>query len=166
MSQENDHLDQTTPSSKEVGLNDFLAEVTGAARELTNTIRGSVNRAMSQNVKTNNTGNYPSVDMYETADAVIVQSKPIDTNGTPGVEVSMAGDMLTIKITTQGTTEIAEDAYLYRERRYGEFTRSIQIPRAVKAQEAKARFREGRLTVTLPKVKDSGPNIINVQMAE
>jgi HSP20 family protein len=164
---EQDHIEQTTvANNKEIGINDFLAEVTGAARELTSTIRGSVTRAMNQNVKTSGTGNYPSLDMYETEDAVIVQTAPLDTIAAPSVEVSMTGDVLTLKVTTQGSTDIVDEAYLYRERRYGEFTRTIQIPRAVKAQEAKARFKEGRLTVTLPKVKDSGPNIINVQMAE
>ncbi len=166
MSQEPDHLDQTTPSSKEVGLNDFLAEVTGAARELTQSIRGSVTRAINQSGKTSVTGNTPLLDMYETEDVVIVQTAPLDTITTPTVEVSMAGDMLTIKITTQASSEIAEEAYLLRERLYGEFTRTIQIPRAVKAHEAKARFKDGRLTITLPKMADTSPNIINVQMTE
>jgi HSP20 family protein len=167
MNQEPDRIEQASVGgNKEIGINDFLAEVTGAARELTSTIRGSVTRAINQNVKTSGTGNYPPLDMYETEDAVIVQTAPLDTASTPAVEVSMSGDMLTLKITTETSADVVEEAYLYRERRYGEFTRTIQIPRAVKAQEAKARFKDGRLTVTLPKMKDSGPNIINVQMAE
>jgi HSP20 family molecular chaperone IbpA len=168
MSQEQERVDQNAamPNTKDVGLSDFLAEVTGAARELTSSIRGSVTRAINQNVKTFGTGNYPLLDMYETSKAVILQTAPIDTYAPPIVEVSMTGEMLTIKVTTQGTTEVAEDTYLYRERRFGEFTRAIQIPRAVKAQEAKARFKNGILTITLPKIQDSGANIISVQMGE
>ncbi|NWF68788.1 MAG: Hsp20/alpha crystallin family protein [Chloroflexi bacterium] len=151
---------ENTPA-RDTGLNDFLAEITSAARELSSTIRGSVTKAISPGAK-----NYPPLDVYETADAVIIHTAPLDTAAPASVEVAMTGDTLTIKITTSPNTDIPEAAYLYRERRTGEFTRTLQIPRAVKATEAKARLKDNVLTITLPKVQDTGPNIINVQMTE
>jgi HSP20 family protein len=157
-----DETSQDNQKAESVRLNDFLAEVTGAARELSNSIRGSVSKA----IKLSSTGDYPPLDIYETPDSVIVHSAPLDSAATAKVEVSMAGDKLTVKITTFPGTEIADEAYLHRERRYGEFVRTIQIPRSVKAQEAKARLKNGVLTITLPKVQDVGPKVIDVQMAD
>lgn len=162
----NQDANNAANSARDTAFNDFLSEVSSAARDLTSTIRGSVTRAIQQPARTG-TDAYPALDVYETADSVIIRTEPLDSAAPASVEVTMTGDKLTIKITTTGENEAPDESYLLRERRFGEFTRTLQIPRAVRAQEAQARLRKnGVLVITLPKIQDAGPRIIDVQMGE
>jgi HSP20 family protein len=103
-----------------------------------------------------------AVDMYETAEAVVVKT------ATPGVDpddidISITGDTLTIKGETRVDEEIEEENYVYRERSYGAFSRSLNIPVAIKAGEAEAEFEDGVLTLTLPKAEEVKPKAIKVK---
>ncbi len=103
-----------------------------------------------------------AVDMYETDEAVVVKS------ATPGVDpedidISITGDTLTIKGETKVDEEVEEENYVYRERRYGSFARSLTIPVPVQADEAEAAFEDGILTLTLPKAEEIRPKAIKVK---
>ena len=103
-----------------------------------------------------------AVDMYETDEAVVVKS------ATPGVDpedidISITGDTLTIKGETKVEEEVEEENYVYRERRYGSFARSLTIPVPIQADEAEAEFEDGILTLTLPKAEEVRPKAIKVQ---
>ena len=50
------------------------------------------------------------------------------------------------------------------ERRYGEFMRSFTLPAYVDAAKINAEFKDGMLTVTLPKHKEAKPKQINVKV--
>ena len=103
-----------------------------------------------------------SVDMYETDDAVVVKS------AIPGVdpddlEISITGDVLTIKGETKAEEDVEEENYIYRERRYGSFCRSLAIPIPVVADEAEAEFENGVLTLRLPKAEEIKAKPIKVK---
>jgi len=103
-----------------------------------------------------------AVDMYETDDTVVVKSavpgiKPED------LDVSVTGDILTIKGETRAEEEVKEENYIRRERRYGSFCRSLAIPTAVVADKAEAEFENGVLTLTLPKAEEVKPRAIKVK---
>lgn len=102
----------------------------------------------------------PALDMYETSETFVLKAslpgvKPED------VELSVTGDTLTIKGEAQdgeehgeeddGEDKIDEKSYLFRERHYGSFSRSVQLPEGVDVDAAAANFRDGVLTLTLPK---------------
>jgi HSP20 family protein len=46
-----------------------------------------------------------------------------------------------------------DDYFLKRERVYGSFTRSIELPAEVETDKIKASYKDGILTITLPKDK-------------
>ncbi|RLC59009.1 MAG: Hsp20/alpha crystallin family protein [Chloroflexi bacterium] len=103
-----------------------------------------------------------AVDMYETDDAIVVKTaipgvKPED------VDVSIAGDTLTIKGETKAEEEVKEENYIRRERRYGSFCRSLTLPVPVVADDAEAEFENGILTLTLPKAEEVRPKTIKVK---
>jgi HSP20 family protein len=50
------------------------------------------------------------------------------------------------------------------ERRYGSFSRSIRVPQYVRADTVKAEFRNGVLTVELPKSEEARPRQIEVKV--
>lgn len=93
-----------------------------------------------------------AVDVYQTDDYIIIRStvagvKPEDLN------ISIDGDMVTIKGKREEEEEISDDNYLYKECYWGSFSRSIILPVEVKGEEAEATLKNGILTIKLPKVK-------------
>lgn len=104
----------------------------------------------------------PAVDMYQTDDDVIVKvavpgMKPED------VQISVTGDMLTIKGETKEETDNKEKAYHIREQRWGSFERVITLPSAVRSDKAQAEFDNGILNITLPKAEEVKPKTISVK---
>jgi HSP20 family protein len=101
----------------------------------------------------------PAVDVKTTADAIQVEAalpgiKPEE------VEVTVDGDILTIKGTWK-TEDRQEDAgYVHRE-----LSRVITLPSPVRASESTAAFKDGMLTLTLPKAASAKPARIAITPA-
>ena len=75
----------------------------------------------------------------------------------PGVtandlDVRVTENSVEIKGTYQEEKEEKQEQYIVRERRGGTFRRSIPFREPINADEAKAKFREGVLELTLPKL--------------
>lgn len=131
-------------------------------------LRDNLSKTVGQGLK-NVTGAvvpFPAVDIYETEDAVIVQTESLPGLDVSSLEISMEEDILTLKGETQSASVIPDDAYLHRELRYGEFKRDVRIPRQVKADKASAAFKHNILTITLPKQLQAKGQIIDVTPAE
>lgn len=67
------------------------------------------------------------------------------------VEITLADDVLTIRGEKKGEHSEQRENYHVMERSYGSFARSIRLPFTVSPDEVGASFRDGLLTVTLPK---------------
>ena len=67
------------------------------------------------------------------------------------IEVSVEGDVLTIAAATDAEAEHEQGEYLLRERRSGSFRRSLRLPDAVDAEAIKPVYRNGTLTITIPR---------------
>jgi HSP20 family protein len=103
-----------------------------------------------------------ALDVFESDDDVSVRAsipgvKPED------IDISVTGDVLTIKGETSEEKEEKTGNYHLRERRYGAFQRSVSLPTLVKADKAEAVFENGVLTLTLPKVDEVKPKSIQIK---
>ncbi len=67
------------------------------------------------------------------------------------VEVTLSGDVLTIRGERKEEKKDERENYHLMERSYGAFSRSIELPYAVKPESVRASFEDGVLTLTLPK---------------
>lgn len=102
------------------------------------------------------------LDIYETENEVVVKAavpglKPED------IDVTIAGDTLSIKGETQEEKEERGKNYLRRERRYGAFSRAVSLPAGLQADKAEASFEDGMLTLTIPKAEEIKPKSIKVK---
>lgn len=93
-----------------------------------------------------------AIDVYETPNNMVIKSaiagvKPEDIN------ISITNDMLTIRGKREQTEEVKDDDYFYRECFWGGFSRSIILPTEVNTDAIDANFKNGVLTITLPKIK-------------
>jgi len=103
-----------------------------------------------------------ALDMYETDDEIVVKAslpgvKPED------VDVTISGNVLTIKGETKAEEKVEKANYIRQERRYGAFSRSVTLPTDVDVDKATAEFENGVLTLTLPKAEAVKPKVIKVK---
>jgi HSP20 family protein len=106
----------------------------------------------------------PAVDVKETADQVVVKAE------VPGIDakdinISVTGDVLTIKGEKKSEREEKEENYHVVERSYGSFARSITLPGAVDLDNIEAKYDKGVLTVTCPKKEEVKPKAIEIKTA-
>ena len=104
----------------------------------------------------------PAVDLFQTDDEVVVKAS-LPGMKSDDVQISITGDMLTIKGEFKEANEKKEKAYHLREQRYGAFERTFALPTAVVSDKAKAEFENGVLTITLPKAEEVKPRMITVK---
>jgi HSP20 family protein len=102
----------------------------------------------------------PPMDMEETKDELVVTAE------LPGVEekainLSITGDLLTLRGERMAREPKAEGSYR-GERRFGRFERTVSLPFPVQADKVKATYRDGVLTITLPKVEEIKPREIKI----
>ena len=105
----------------------------------------------------------PSVDMHETKDELVL-SVEVPGVSEKDVTVSITGDLLSIKGERRVADPTSDQKYLHVERVYGQFERLIQLPMAVQADKVKAMYRDGVLTITLPKAEELKPREIKIDI--
>ena len=104
----------------------------------------------------------PMVDVSETKDAIVVKAE------IPGVEqkdinVSLQDQVLTIKGEKRQEKEEKDEKYHRVERSWGAFTRSFRMPMAVAGDKVTATFKDGTLTIMLPKAAEAKGTMIPVK---
>jgi HSP20 family protein len=92
----------------------------------------------------------PAVDVSETDKAYEITAE-LPGMDEKNVEVKVANGILTIKGEKQGEKEEKQKDYYMRERSFGSFERSFQVPDDVDGDKIEASFKKGVLSVTLPK---------------
>jgi HSP20 family protein len=107
----------------------------------------------------------PALDVYHTPNEVVVKAtlpgvKPED------VSIEITGETLTIRGETRAEEEVKEKDYLYPERRYGSFSRSVVLPGGLRTDKAEATMDDGVLTLTIPKAEEVKPKAIKVKAKE
>lgn len=92
----------------------------------------------------------PAIDLNET-DKELVVTAELPGVSDKDVEVNLAGDVLTIKGEKKTEAEEKKGGSYYTERSYGSFARSLRLPFDVKDEQVDAHFKDGVLTIRLPK---------------
>lgn len=107
----------------------------------------------------------PRMDMSETDDDVMLRFE------LPGVkaeevDISMSGNVLTLRGEKSETREEKRGNCTYSERSFGSFSRSVQIPTTVNPESVEATYNDGVLTVRLAKSPEARPRKITVRRGE
>jgi HSP20 family protein len=102
------------------------------------------------------------LDVYESDDEVTVRTSIPGVNP-DDIDISVLGATLTIKGEKSEDREKKKGNYHLRERHYGAFQRSVNLPSQVNVDKAKAEFKDGVLILTLPKIEAAKPKSIKVK---
>ena len=106
----------------------------------------------------------PPVDIFEEPDALRITAE------VPGVspdnlKISLENNVLSIHGTKEQVAQERSERVHRYERTYGAFERSFTLPATVDANNIKASYELGVLTLTLPKVEKAKPRQIEVKVA-
>jgi HSP20 family protein len=108
-----------------------------------------------------------AVDIRETPEAFMV------TASVPGVkpedvDITVLGDTLRIRGQQRDEAEnqSASGRWIIRERRLGTFERTVRLPTTIRSGDAEAEFKDGVLTVRLPKTEEAKPRSIPVRPSQ
>ena len=105
----------------------------------------------------------PAVDIYETVDALMVAAE-LPGLDEKDIHLSIIGDVLSVRGERQWNQEVKQESYYRGERWYGKFERSLPLPMPVQADKVTAKYRDGVLTITLPKVEEIRPKEIKIDV--
>ena len=105
----------------------------------------------------------PSVDIYETEQELVVKSDLPDVKP-EDLDIRVENNILTIRGERKFEKKVSEDKYLRVERAYGSFSRSFSLANTVNTEAIKADYKDGVLTLTIPKREEAKPKQIKVQV--
>ena len=104
----------------------------------------------------------PAVDIVQEGDHFLVRA---DLPGMKKdeIEITLNGDTLTISGEKKRESEAKDDGYYRSERYYGKFSRSLVRPSTVDANKIEASYKDGVLSLTIPKSEEARPKQIKIQ---
>ncbi len=105
----------------------------------------------------------PSVNVYETEKAVVVESA-IPGVDPSDVEIFIENDVLTIKGQTKKSSELDEKDFYRKEIREGGFLRRVALPVGVLGEQTEAEFKDGLLKITAPKAESPKAKTIKINI--
>ena len=109
-------------------------------------------------------GNWmPAVDVAEEDNEYVVKIELPGVNK-DDVKITLESNILTIRGEKKAEKETKEKNYHRMERSYGSFLRSFNLPTTVKNDKIDAEYRDGILTITLPKAEEAKPKHIEVKV--
>ena len=105
----------------------------------------------------------PDIDEYEDEKAfyITVELPGLDEKD---VDVSLKGRRLTIRGEKKQEEEKKEKDWYRRERMFGSFRRSIELPSEIQIDGIEASFDKGVLSMTLPKTKEAQEKIKHIEV--
>jgi len=106
----------------------------------------------------------PAVDIYETANELVLKAE------LPGIDqktidIQVENNTLALRGERKLEKETKQENYHRVERSYGSFYRSFTLPGTVDQEKIRAEYKEGVLTLTLPKREETKPKQIKVAVS-
>ncbi len=135
--------------------------------DLVTDLQGDINRLFSTSLRRGQSGNagdfLPHLEIREDENSFILH---LDAPGLErkDLDISVTGNMITIKGERKAEERKKEKGYFYSERRYGSFQRSLELPTEVDAEKIEANYKDGVLEVVVPKSERSKPKQIKVDV--
>jgi HSP20 family protein len=104
----------------------------------------------------------PALDVSETKDAVTVKAE-VPGMDPKDIQLSLQEQVLTLRGEKKQEKDEKDEHYYRAERSYGAFARAIRLPAPVDSSKVTASFKNGLLTVTLPKAPAAKGNTIQIK---
>lgn len=105
----------------------------------------------------------PVVDIEEDNENILVKAE-IPGMKKEDIKVSVQGNMLNITGERKQESEVKSKTFHRVERSYGRFSRMITLPTDVDSDKVKASYKDGILSITMPKPESVKPRHVDVEI--
>lgn len=107
----------------------------------------------------------PAIDCYMKENQFVVHAD------LPGVEpgkldVSVTGNLLTIKGERSSERDIGKESYMLHEASYGSFERTVTLPEGADTSNVRASYKNGILDLTMPVKAEALPRKVKIELGE
>ncbi|MGH7972135.1 MAG: Hsp20/alpha crystallin family protein [Limisphaerales bacterium] len=107
----------------------------------------------------------PSVDIYENEQNIVLKAE-LPGVDPKDVEATVHEGTLYLKGDRKYEKDVKEESYHHVERAYGSFARSFELPASVDADKVQAAFKDGVLTLTMPKKEEAKAKKIKISAVD
>jgi HSP20 family protein len=104
---------------------------------------------------------FPAINLYDAGERYVLTAE-LPGMTAEDIDLSITGEMLTLRGERKRPEGIADDSYRRQERQFGRWARTVTLPERVDGARVIAGFAQGILTVTLPKDEVAKPRQITV----
>jgi len=105
----------------------------------------------------------PAVDIYETPKNIIIKAEIPGVNK-KDISIELKNDSLYLKGDRKLEKESKEENYHRMERSYGSFRRVFSLPTSVDQDKIKAKFNNGVLQISIPKLEEEIDKAVNIDV--
>lgn len=131
-------------------------------------LRDHLNRLFDENVTNRPVESFgdwaPALDAFEDKDKYVV-SVELPGIKKEDIHVTVHDGVLTISGERKSEKDVKEGTVHRTERYYGKFSRSVSLPSVVQADKVAAAYKDGVLSVEIPKAEEAKPKQIEVKIS-
>jgi HSP20 family protein len=107
----------------------------------------------------------PVVDIYEQGNDIVLKAE-LPGVDPKDVDIRLENNVLALRGQRKFENEVKKENYHRVERSYGSFSRSFTLPSVVDQKSIKADFKDGMLTIVLPKREEAKPKQIEINVGK
>lgn len=140
----------------------FFDKLTGSSRVTEDAVAQEAPGAALQAADAEEGEGQLTIDVYQTEGEIVIKSTVAGVSA-DDIDITVTGDMITIRGTRKRDEDIGQEQYYYQECYWGPFSRSVILPVEVDAERIDASMKNGILTVRLPKIEKEKTKKIRVK---
>ena len=140
-------------------------DMLAAQREFDRLFRGAFGPAALGEEEASTRTWAPPVDIFENGDNLVLKAELPGVNP-DDVEIRVEDNTLYLKGERKFEKEVKEQNYHRVERSYGTFTRTFSLPNSVDSDKVGAEYKDGVLTLTMPKKEEAKPKTIKINVSK
>lgn len=125
-------------------------------------LRREMNGLFSSYGKTAGAATYPLLNVYENKDVIVVTAE-LPGISKEKVQITFSDGVLTIAGKHEALEKVKNMTAVRKERSEGDFEKTLNIPSKIDHEAIGASFKDGILTVTLPKAEEAKPKTISIE---
>ena len=129
----------------------------GSLKEM-DRVQDQLNRLFYEHAKSTE---FPPVNVWTSPDGAVVRTEIPDVDAEK-IDITVVNETLTIRGSRMEETNKECQSCHRKERGFGQFVRSLQLPFLIDQDNVKARFSDGVLEISLPRAEADKPRRINV----
>lgn len=121
-----------------------------------------MDRLFGEASATSRAGVFPPLNIYDDGESLVVKAE------VPGIdpanlEINATANALTIKGERKRPSTDDKASFHRRERSYGTFSRSVNLPQEINPDKVQANYEHGVLEIMLPKAEEAKPRKIEIR---